>query len=351
MNVLKFHQGSKKLTVIAVLAIFFAFTRFGDNQVSSWQQMKSLGVSSRRFVAAGFSIGNKGYVGIGLIGDEQRKDFWEYDPVANTWAQKADFGGGKRNAAVSFSIGSKGYVGTGIDGDSMEEKNDFWEFDPIKNTWTKKADFPGAPRVVATGFSIGSKGYIGNGRTENFLVYFNDFWEYDPVRNIWIQKSDFGGAARYATTNFVIGNKAYVGMGTEREVSEFHFDKDFWQYDPQTNAWTRKSDFAGNARELATAFTIGTKAYLGTGFNGNDLKDFWQYDPLKDSWLRLDDFAGGERYAGISFSINNYGYVGMGMSDVREKSDLWKFTPNNLINRAETSRVSPSKSKKVIINY
>jgi hypothetical protein len=22
------------------------------------------------------------------------KDFWEFDPVANTWTQKADFGGG-----------------------------------------------------------------------------------------------------------------------------------------------------------------------------------------------------------------------------------------------------------------
>ena len=41
------------------------------------------------------------------------KDFWEYDPVANTWTQKADFGGAARDSAVGFSIGSKGYIGTG----------------------------------------------------------------------------------------------------------------------------------------------------------------------------------------------------------------------------------------------
>ena len=43
------------------------------------------------------------------------KDFWEYDPIANTWTQKADFGGTARAVAVGFSIGSKGYIGTGFD--------------------------------------------------------------------------------------------------------------------------------------------------------------------------------------------------------------------------------------------
>jgi hypothetical protein len=37
--------------------------------------------------AEGFSIGSKGYVGIGTSGN----DFREYDQAANTWTQKADF--------------------------------------------------------------------------------------------------------------------------------------------------------------------------------------------------------------------------------------------------------------------
>ena len=45
--------------------------------------------------------------------DSNTKDFWEYDPVGNTWTQKADFGGTARYAAVGFSIGNKGYIGTG----------------------------------------------------------------------------------------------------------------------------------------------------------------------------------------------------------------------------------------------
>ncbi len=349
MNKLKLQYTGKRFDILAIC--FFILCLAGNAQNDSWQQMKSLDIAARRFVTVGFSIGAKGYAGTGLIGDSSRKDFWEYDPDANTWLQKADFGGGIRNAAVGFSIGSKGYVGTGIDSETIEEKNDFWEYDPDKNTWTQKANFPGAARVGAAGFSIGDKGYVGLGRTDNFLVYFNDFWEYDPTKDAWTQIADFGGTERYATTTFTIGTKAYVGMGTERKVSEFYFLKDFWEYDQQTNTWTRKADFGGNSREQASAFVISSKGFVGTGFNGNDLKDFWEYDPANDTWTRKADFDGGQRYASIGFSINGYGYIGMGMSTIREKSDLWRYNPHIFTSKADTTTVPATRSKNVMIKY
>src|SRR5271157_3785708 len=90
----------------------------------------------------------------------------------------ADFGGAARDSAVGFSIGSKGYIGTGYDGTT--EYKDFWEYDPTANTWTRKADFAGAARDSAVGFAIGSigKGYIGTGYDGS--SDYKDFWEYDP---------------------------------------------------------------------------------------------------------------------------------------------------------------------------
>ena len=41
--------------------------------------------------------------------------------------------------------------------------------------------------------------------------------------------------------------------------------KDFWEYDPATNAWTQKADFGGTARLDAVGFSIGSKGYIGTG--------------------------------------------------------------------------------------
>ena len=72
------------------------------------------------------------------------------------WAvQKADFGGGKRYAATGFTIGSKGYIGTGSDG--SKNRKDFWEYDPVANTWTQKVNLGGDARYAAVGFSVGER--------------------------------------------------------------------------------------------------------------------------------------------------------------------------------------------------
>src|SRR5438132_1380632 len=98
----------------------------------------------------------------------------------DTWTQKADFGGTPRYGAVGFSIGSKGYLGIGNDGGSTF-KSDFWEYDSATNTWTQKADFGGGPREHAASFTIGSKGYVGTG--SNGPNVRKDLWEYDPTTN------------------------------------------------------------------------------------------------------------------------------------------------------------------------
>jgi N-acetylneuraminic acid mutarotase len=70
----------------------------------------------------------------------------------DTWTKKADFGGGVRYAGVGFSIGNKAYIGTGsgVEGNNAAIKNDFWEYDPVSNTWSQKANFAGGVRFYAT---------------------------------------------------------------------------------------------------------------------------------------------------------------------------------------------------------
>ena len=46
------------------------------------------------------------------------------------------------------------------------------------------------------------------------------------------------------------------------------------------NTWTQKADFGGTARNAAVGFSIGSKGYIGTGYDGSYCKDFWEYDPL-----------------------------------------------------------------------
>ncbi|MBK6485144.1 MAG: T9SS type A sorting domain-containing protein [Chitinophagaceae bacterium] len=229
----------------------------------------------------GFSIGNKGYMGTGLD-DYFRKDFWEYDPLLNSWTQLADFGGVARAEAVGFSIGNKGYIGTGYDADSHNLK-DFWEYDPDLNNWIQKTDFLSVA-YGAVGFSIGGKGYMGTGNKNSGLQ--KGFAEYDPVTDIWIKKADFGGTARFQAVGFSIGSKGYLGTGS--------VTKDFWEYDPALNTWTQKVDFGGIARSQAVGFSIGNKGYLGTGaiLSGAPTSDFWEYTPefgVGISSITIDD--------------------------------------------------------------
>ncbi len=105
-----------------------------------------------------------------------KKDFWQYNPSANTWIQKTDFGGGKRTTATGFSLNNKGYIGAGDDGAALH--NDFWEYDTLTNAWTAIIAFPGIKRSDMVGFAIAANAYVGNGNTCAAACYVNDWYKY-----------------------------------------------------------------------------------------------------------------------------------------------------------------------------
>lgn len=169
-------------------------------------------------------------MGTGQVNDAQSfKDFWEYVQATNVWTQKADFGGTARFEAAGFSIGNKGYVGTGRDLMNNAYK-DFWEYNPATNSWTQKAPFGGAARHAATGISIGNRGYIGTGGSYfQANASYKDFWKYDVATNTWTKKADYPGIAGFQAVGFSIGNFGYIGTGYNFASGPA---KDFWEYCP-----------------------------------------------------------------------------------------------------------------------
>ena len=81
------------------------------------------------------------------------------------------------------------------------------------------------------------------------------------------------------------------------------------------DSWTQKatltqiisSDGAPpEGRNNAVGFSIAGKGYIGTGEMGVTPKqDFWEYDPATDTWTLKAEFAGGSRSAGLGVSIGN----------------------------------------------
>lgn len=288
-----------------------------DAASNGWSRIADLGVA-KRTLAAGFGIGDKGYIGMGSNGAEL-DDFWEYDTTANSWSQKAAMPAA-RLEGVSFSIGNKGYVGLGIT--AGVRPVDFWEFDPALNSWTPKANFPGAGRIGASGFSIGNKGYVGLGQSS--ANNLKDFWMYDPALNTWTQKTDFGGLAKMRAAGFPIGNKGYIVGGTNSTPLR---DSTVWAYDPITDTWSEKAKFPAAARQGAVGFSIDSLGYFGTGYSyGTYLDDLWQYDTVTNSWSQAASFAGGVRSGAVGFNIGSKGYVGTGGNGYGFFTDFWQYS-------------------------
>jgi N-acetylneuraminic acid mutarotase len=297
-----------------------------------WTQRASLPDSARGY-GISFSIGNCGYVGLGIdqnIGLVYLKDFWQFNSSNNTWSKKTDFPGLARICPATFVIGHKAYVVTGQD-TNYGFHNECWEYDATINKWTQKANFPGAARAYDFGFSIGNKGFIGMG-SEYEVNYYKDFWEYDTTSDTWTRKVDFGGIARITASGFSVGNKGYACFGLDSNNSTYN---DLWEYDTGKNSWTQKMNKPGSGLSGQNGFVIGNNIYIGTGDSLNSLsstlKNIWKYNTLLDSWTQEATFAGGVREASISFAIGDSGYLGAGVdSSANFYNDLYKFYPDTL---------------------
>ncbi len=297
-----------------------------------WRKMANLPANGR-FGATGFAIGDKGYIGTGFGVGGKFKDLWEFDPLNNTWTQKANLPGEARQYSVGFAIGNKGYIGLGVAGASNTQAKDLWEYDPSTNSWTQKADFGGSGRHGAIAFVVGSKAYVGTGRTSlsASVTHVKDFWEYNPATNSWTQKADFAGTARAFAAAFAIGNKGYVGTGNDGA-----FKNDFYEYDPGTDAWTAKANFGGSAREAANAFALdyNSRGYIGWGYSGSDFTgglwrlDTWEYNPTTNSWTQKVTFNTVARSNGVGFAIGMKGYFLTGMvANATNSNEIYELTP------------------------
>jgi N-acetylneuraminic acid mutarotase len=315
-----------------IVLLFFIITGSAAHAQNEWNKLEAFG-GSKRERAVGFAIGSRGYIGTGQDTAElMRRDFWEFDPGTNSWTQKADFGGIGRRNAVGFSIGTKGYIGTGMDNSEAymgNTLNDFWEYDPVTNTWTQRAPYPGAGGAgiyYATGFGANGKGYICCGKIGP-SYYSSEMWEYNPANNSWVQRPNFPGGVRYGLTSFVINNKGYVGTGTDENA----FTQDFWCYDPSTNSWTAKASFPGSARFSCSTFTLGVRGFLVFGSDGGYKDELWQYNSLDNTWLQRADYMGGARRSAVAFAIGNKGYAGTGKGATGCRRDFWEYNADVLL--------------------
>lgn len=188
-----------------------------NQPANTWSTVAPIPVQPDRFNCVAIAINGKGYVGLGdgedASGNNVRfGDWWEYDPATNHWTQKRNFPG-QRIYASAFSIDGKGYVCSGeartiFGGDVWE--NDCWQYDPVGNTWTQKANMP-----VAGFPGLGLDGYVNGGLHFGFVVGSGTkhCLEYNPANDQWIQLPDMPGGSRSQFAAFMINRSLFIGGG------------------------------------------------------------------------------------------------------------------------------------------
>jgi N-acetylneuraminic acid mutarotase len=299
-----------------------------DPVVTQWLRVAEYGGGAVRGSAA-FAIGADATIVSGQAANQMIAWVYRYNAAGNTWTRKTDFPGTPRLDASGFAIGARGYVCLGGDNGSIGLLKDVWEYDPQNDAWTQKADFPGSARLLATALVIGQKAYIvGGGRSG---VHLKDVWEFDPQADTWTRKKDFPGWGVNSAAGFVIGDRGYMGTGAI-DGAVWTTTCDFWEYDPAGDSWTKRADFPGVTRGYAQGFAIGSKGYIGLGVQYVQPMivpvDLWEYDPQSNAWTRQPDLPASGRGMAVSFVIDSRGYVGLGNgAGSSDNRDVWKFTP------------------------
>ena len=147
----------------------------------------------------------------------------------------------------------------------------------------------------------------------------------------WEQITDFSGAERDDGVCFSIGGKAYCGTGMDLG---FTVTSDFYAFDFSTEAWSPIASMPDSSRrQYATSFVHNGDGYVFGGINssGDYLNDLWKYSPTSDSWTNLFGLPELGRSGASCFVIEDTVYIVGGKTDLTPaSSEVWAYViPSN----------------------
>lgn len=293
-------------------------------QPDTWTKVDSVNGPGKS-VATSFVALDQAFLVGGLTASDFTRKMYSFDPIPNDWDDELSWGGEtgsgqNRGNAVSFAINDKGYVGLG-QGNSALYYKDFWCYDPVAQTWTQLADFEGSARHGAVAFANSNYGFVGTGQSVDGLE--KDFWRFDPTNNSWLQLNDFPGTARKFAVACMMGAEAYIGTGDDGVLKN-----DLWQYQPGTDTWTQKTNMPTVGRVGAVAWGTYPTMYIATGENmaGDFLNDVWEYNRWTNSWTPRASLPAIGRTHATAFVIRDVGYIATGYNNGLYYDDCWAYT-------------------------
>ena len=320
-----------KLVYVLFLCMYFQV------QAQDWVEVTSLpNAFNETHHSFAFSFDDMGYIVAGNSDSGMRDDFYQYDPVNDSWTELTPFPGAARGFAIGDTWDGKAYFGFGYDGTSL--LNDLWVFDPSNMSWTELASCPCAERTHPAMIAHNGKVFVGLGGGGS-LGNLKDWWEYDIASNTWSQKDDLPSLGRHHPYQFGIGDYVYTGFGHGDGIFN-----DWFGYDIAGETWTQVATLPAEGRVAGTQFSYDGLGYVLSG-DGDDhgsmnTGEFWAYDPVTDTWDELPSHPEGSRWAPASFIINGEVYIINGTSFSQYVTQIYKFDLNPVLSTHELTNSS-----------
>ena len=227
-----------------------------------------------------------------------------YDPETDTWERKADMPTARAGVSTVVVDGKIYAIGGGQT--KKFQRGLGWVYggkvlstievyDPVTDTWTQKADMP-VPRGGSTCVVDGKIYIVGGSAANKKQGRIDNVDVYDPATDTWAAVKSMNHARGVPAVSVVDG-KIYVMGGVGWPQIPNHpgpFLSSVEVFDPKNNRWTEIAEMP-TPKALHTASVIDGKIYvIGGGFRrGNGLFKYLStvevYDPKTDHWTQEQD--------------------------------------------------------------
>lgn len=142
----------------------------------------------------------------------------------------------------------------------------------------------------------------------------------------WVPVADFPAVKRDDGVSFTIGNKAYCGTGMTPWYSVLN---DFYSFDLQTEQWSTETSLpSGEERQYATGISNDSIGYIFGGTNGaQHFNDLWSFDPKTGNWQELTPMPDSGRSGSCGFYIKDSLYIIGGKTKTSDAlADVWAYS-------------------------
>ena len=174
---------------------------------NSWEQRANLSVA--RGAHGLVTINNKMYAVGGGVNKIPVDILEEYDPLANTWTMRAPMPTKREHITAVNALGKLHVLG-GYAGNRFNNLNVHEAYDPKKNTWKTLAPLPYVVSGLAAA-TIGDSIFIVGG--EQCWAVSGEIHEYKIKEDRWIRKANLP-VPRYALTATAAGNAIHIIGGS-----------------------------------------------------------------------------------------------------------------------------------------